>query len=152
MQQGEPGQLRLGWQNWLPHAASIGQTEGGKGHHWVGRGGLSQWARMKNGRGKEGLPCPACKQILNSLGNKNPICLIKCVPYVPAFTHIPSSLSWRVELLRDCPVTCKSKGWAGARLVLGEMFVEMTQESRGSGWSHRASANVFTSPASSCPR
>lgn len=36
---------------------------------------------------EEGLPCLACKWILSSLGNKNPICLIEYVPYVRAFTH-----------------------------------------------------------------
>lgn len=76
--------------------------------------------RDKDEKKEEGLPCPNCKQVLNSLGNKNPICLIECMSYVPAFIHTPS---WRVKLLGDSPVTCKSETGVTARCVTGETLV-----------------------------
>lgn len=49
--------------------------------------------------------------------------LIECMPYIPAFTYTPSFLSWRVELLGDSLVTCKSRGWGKHQIGTGETSV-----------------------------
>lgn len=66
---------------------------------------------------EEGFPCLACKRILNSLGNKNPICLIEYVPYVPAFTHA----LWNSEVTAFLHVEVEAGASAG--LVTGETFM-----------------------------
>lgn len=136
VQQGEPGQLQWGCRGGLPEAASTGQPEWGKDHH----GGRRRWGwasgqeRRQEWDGEEDLPCLACKWILNSLGNKDPICLIENVPYVPAFAHAFSFLSWRVQLWGDSLVNCKNRGWGKCQIGhWRNVYVDDTEEQKWLG-------------------
>ena len=66
---------------------------------------------------EEGLPCIACKWILNWLGNKNPICLIEHVPFVPAFTH--TLQNYQVTALLHVKVEAGASAWS----ITGETVV-----------------------------
>lgn len=83
---------------------------------------MGQWARMEArmrwGKGASSLqPTPSFLNLKLIELIKIPFAWLNMCQYVSTLTQTPSFLSWRVGLLGDSSVTCKSRGWGKCQIA-----------------------------------